>query len=844
MPKKPNAHGAGPPPAGKTAAEEAPQPDLPDERLARLEQLFEHAPLPYQSLDGKGRFLAVNQAWLELLGYEAGEVLGRSFLDFLPPAYRDRFNAYMQSGGLQGAVSGLEIDLLRKDGSPVTVRHHGRLIRDAEGGILRTHCLLEDISDRKRMESDLHASRERYQTLVEQQNDLVVSFDPQGMLQFASPSYCRTFGVTPEEIVGQVFLPFVLEEDRESVQRSIASLSPENPTTYHEERALTADGIRWLGWSAKALFDARGELREIISVGRDITQRKQSENALDTLLVELEERVHSRTDQLEQTNRRLKEEAEIREKTLRRLEVSERRYRSLHESMRDGFGVVDMNGVIVDSNTSLREMLGYSAEELHGMTVEDITHERWHDLQRRILTEQVLGPEARGYSDIYEKEYVRKDGSVFPAELRSHLVLDEEGAPAGYWAIVRDISQRKAIEEALQQAKQGAEAASRAKSAFLARMSHELRTPLNAVINLSELAMDEESAELRAEYLQAVHDSGKRLLKVVNVVLDYARLDSGTLELEHRDFNLYDVLSSVISFFQPQVREKGLTLDLEFGKRLHRHFRGDPVRLQQVLINIVSNAVKYTRKGGVRVSVHCGGDACPVADGKPREDGDTSPARALLHIAVEDTGVGIEPERMHSLFEAFEQDGDAIARHHDGAGLGLPLSRRLVELMGGFLECGSEPGVGTTVDVALPLEIGEPSKAFQQPSQMAPRKQTATQSLLLDINGALQRFGGDRELYLEIGRDFMRSLDERMASLRETASQNDFETLALVARSLQGNCATIGAEHCRQVMEELEDAAREERNEAVATLIARLERVLQETADAFEDFRLAQQQAG
>lgn len=811
-----------------------------------LERLFRLAPLPYHVLDRQGRLRDVNQAWLEMFGHARAEVLGRPFQDFLAPSCKERFTTHTEAASSHESAEGMEITMLHKTGRHILTRYFDKHVHDDQGSVSQSYCLLEDIRRSKRLEQSLMEAQERYKTIVEQQNDMVVAFDPEGRLRFVSPAYCQTFGVDPREILGKTFMGLILEDDRKTVSDSLASLRPDKPSTYHEERVMTRQGLRWLGWSAKGIFDEEDRLQEVISVGRDITDRKRAQQALDDLLAELEERVKERTAELEKANARLRQKAEERSQAMRLLELSEHKYRTLHESIRDGVAVVDQNGIITDSNKAFRNMLGYTGEELHGLREKELSPPAWHELQEAILDEQVLAPDARGYSEVYEKEYLRKDEKTFPVEMRSHLVHDEDGNPAGYWAIVRDITPRKQIEAAMRQAQYAAEAANRAKSSFLARMSHELRTPLNAIINLSELAAGEDDATLRKEYIQAVAESGRRLHGLVDVVLDYARLDNGALELEHRDFNLHDVLAQVIAVYQPQAQDKGLAMDLRFGKHLQRHFKGDPLRLQQVLLNVVGNALKYTQQGGVTISVSCVNGACDLENAPPTApDDDTSSNRSVLSITVEDSGSGIAPEKMESLFEAFASGDDTLTSLHDGAGLGLPLSKGLLELMGGHIECHSVLGTGTRIQIELPLELAPSNEAFQQAAPFPPPgKQNgfANGKTALDLSGALTRFGDDDALYLETGEEILTTLAGQMEELQHATLRDDYETVTLLIHSFQNNCAILGAERCMRLLLNLENAAREKHRETLLMLLAEISTAVDEIRKEFAAFKATREE--
>jgi PAS domain S-box-containing protein len=281
----------------------------------------------------------------------------------------------------------------------------------------------------------------------------------------------------------------------------------------------------------------------------------------------------------------------------------------------------------------------------------------------------------------HEEKETWPDGRITWVLSTKMPLRDDRGEIIGTFGISRDINERKRVERELQAAKDAAEAASRAKSEFLANMSHEIRTPMNGVLGMIELALGAEGPSELAEYLTMAHSSAEALLTVINDILDFSKIEAGRLELDAVDFNLNELVEETLKAFAVRAAEKGVELVCEVRPEVSALVRGDPLRLRQVLTNLVGNALKFTEKGEVVLKVALEG-----------RSGDPS----RLHFSVSDTGIGILPEKQQSVFEAFEQVDASTTRKFGGTGLGLTISSRLVKLMGGEIWVQSEPGKGST----------------------------------------------------------------------------------------------------------------------------------------------------
>ena len=306
------------------------------------------------------------------------------------------------------------------------------------------------------------------------------------------------------------------------------------------------------------------------------------------------------------------------------------------------------------------------------------------------------------FAERSDKTFVRevrlrsKDGQHTWIEFKGRVVqYDEDGEPVRATGISADISARKSWEQAMAEAREAAEAASKAKGDFLANMSHEIRTPMNGILGLTELCLSTQLTDEQRSYLDMVHGSARALLTVINDVLDFSKIEANRLDIEHLPFNLPQVLRHALSPLQPKAAQQQLTLNAHTAPGLSEWVVGDAGRLRQVLVNLVGNAVKFTEGGSVDVEV-------ALVDAEPGQPVDSQ----RIRFTVTDTGIGMTDQQVAQVFEAFSQADSSISRRFGGTGLGLTISARLVELMGGQLHVRSQLGKGSTFWFDIPLPVG------------------------------------------------------------------------------------------------------------------------------------------
>lgn len=425
----------------------------------------------------------------------------------------------------------------------------------------------------------------------------------------------------------------------------------------------------WVDSTIVPLMDAQDKPLRYVSIRTDITERKEA----DELLA-----------------------------------VQREFYESISETLREGIYVQALDGRCIYINSEAERLLGWERAALIGKPVHDTIHYLNADGEHLpgFDCPIMLDVTEYGHANRDDQVFVRRDGGIFPVELSSQSVM-RNGKFDGVVVAFRDISERKRHEASLRQAKEDAEAASRAKGDFLANVSHEIRTPMNGILGMTELALDTELTHEQREYLLLVKSSADALLTIINDILDFSKIESGKLNIEPIEFSLEQMLRDTMKTLATRAHQKQLELLLHLAPDVPDRVEGDPGRLRQVIVNLVGNAIKFTERGEIEVQVSQVSGAAAGA--------------ARLRFAVRDTGIGIPRDKFGTIFESFSQADTSTTRKYGGTGLGLTISSQLVGLMGGRIELDSEVGRGSTFHftLALPVVNADPLLRYQHTGQLA-----------------------------------------------------------------------------------------------------------------------------
>jgi PAS domain S-box-containing protein len=590
-------------------------------------------------LDMEGTILRANRTACNRLGYSEEELTGRNVLMIHPPDAREEAGRIMQTM-LAGSENRCPLPLQNWEGRLIPVET--RVVQGIWDGVPALFGISKDISD-------LAFSEEKFAKAFEYSASLMaISTVEDGRYLEVNRSFLDTLGFSREEVVGRTSVELGIMSDN-AVRARIRDEVERNGEISNLQLTVCAkDGHARTGLFSAQLIRVQSS-RYLLTVLNDITERKKAE------------------DELRQ---------------------SEARWQFALEG--SGDGVWDWNAETnhVFFSPQWKSMLGFENHEI-GDTLDE-WDSRVHPDDREFVY-AALNRHLAGETPVYISEHrVRcKDGSYNWILDRGKVIeRSPDGKPLRAIGTHSDITERKRMEHSIVEARENAEVASRAKSEFLANMSHEIRTPLNGIIGMAQLLQLTDLTEEQREYLEAMNISAQNLLSVINDILDLSKIEAGKIALDCVEFSLRKSIENVIVSLSPGIRNKSLTLTTDMDEAVPETVVGDQVRFKQIMLNLLGNAVKFTNKGGVSLSARVGG---------------VTEQHALIRFSIADTGIGIEPENLESIFTPFEQADSSTGRRFGGTGLGLSISRKFVELMGGGIWAESAPGEGSTFHVTIPF---------------------------------------------------------------------------------------------------------------------------------------------
>jgi PAS domain S-box-containing protein len=604
--------------------------------------------------DRDGRITSWNPGAERMLGYSAAEILGRDISLLFPPhGQREEAAALVQIWNGEGASCSDRV-LVHKNGRRVDVSMAMSPIRDAAGVCIGASKICRQLGERKRME----IAARHLAAIVASSDDAIVSKDLNGIVQSWNPAAERLFGYTAREMIGQSIRKIIPPDRQSEEDEVLAKIRAGIVVDHFETKRQRKDGqLVDVSLTVSPVRDTAGRIIGASKIAREIGEQRRTATAAMHLA-------------------------------------------ALVRSSDDAIVSKDVNGIVQSWNPAAERLFGYRADEMIGESITKIVPRDRLDEETYVLSRIRAGLSVEHFETVRQ----RKDGGLVDISLTVSPIRDHSGLITGASKIARDIGEHKRLQmeqriatekeeaarrEVLEVQNRRVREAARLKSEFVANMSHELRTPLNSIVGFAELIADARFGPLPGKYrefAQILHSSAQHLLQLINDILDLAKVESGKIDFQPERVDLA-VLVGEATRIVTGLAVKGkiqLTVDVDpaIGP-VHL----DPMRLKQVLYNYLSNAIKFTPEGG-RVEV------------RVRPDGPNH-----FRIEIEDTGIGIRREDEHRLFIEFQQLDASTAKKFPGSGLGLALTKRLVEAQGGRVGVRSVFGSGSTFFASLPLEV-------------------------------------------------------------------------------------------------------------------------------------------
>lgn len=727
----------------------------------RFKMLFEKAPVGYLALDENGILTDINEAWTEILGYSKEEAIGTGFKEYLTFEYQEFYqNKFPNIKSFIEANT--EVEMIRKDGEILIIRIEGRIGHNQSGEFKQTHCVLSDITEKRKAEKAIADDRILLRTVIDNIPDAIYVKDTHGRKLISNKADLEILGLTNEnEAFGKTDMELAYPGNSlQTFDDDIYVIQTSQPIINKLEFFTDLNGIeRHFLTNKMPLINDSGKIIGLVGVGHEITQQRKSDQKIIQLSKGIEQSPASImiTDiqgNIEYANQKVQEITgysieEIKGQNPRIFQsgyTSQQEYSKLWSTIESGneyrgeirnrkkngdlfwesvlvFPIRDEIGKIVHYmaikediterkksnleiiklsvaieqnpasvvitntqgeieyvNKKFKSVSGYSPEELIGKTIRILKPGHTSEANYIEIWNCLLsGKEWRGEHLNRTKNRIKYWESILISPIKN-----QEGKIINYIILSEDISDRKKMEKELISAKEKAEESDRLKSAFLANMSHEIRTPLNSILGFSDLLTDPNLDQItRNEYSSLINSSGGNLLAIINDVLDLSKIEAGQIELSESEFSARKLISEIQKEYSVKARSKGIILRLAENKSDSEIVLfSDRIRVKQVLINFVGNALKFTEKGYIEISVQLLNES--------------------VLFQVTDTGIGIDKAFHDKIFERFRQVESSQTRKYGGNGLGLAITKNLVELLGGKIWLESEPGIGSSFFFSLP----------------------------------------------------------------------------------------------------------------------------------------------
>lgn len=674
----------------------------------QIRVIFKNAPDGVVVMNEEGVIVKWNPKAESIFGWTEEEVLGKNIYEIIIPenakgTYLTELTEALKTREGSKLPRPVELLAARKDRSLVDVKIS--VSPTALNGVRFFIGFINDISYRKNAERELLRKSEELTRANKELKDAQRiahigswEWDLTANTIYWSDELYRIHDMEPESTPMTLDRTeqWILPDDMDSIKKQLTLNFEEarkafskNIREYNTPQMnygiISKDGKqKTLLGQGKIFMDEEGRAVKMTGTVQDITLIKKAEKELLRTNVKLEERVADRTKDLKQTIAQLEEEIKQR----KRIEAEIKKLSFVISKTDNAVLIADRDGNIQWVNEGFVRLSGYSLEDVAGTHGEIVMRGKETGLSPQSLYFGKIKKEKQSVT--YESHNYKKDGTEYWTVSTLTPILNEHGQVENIVVVDSDITSRKKAEAKMLEAKKIAEESAHAKELFLANMSHEIRTPMNAIMGIVQLMQDMDINDAQKKYLRSLQFAGENLLYIINDILDLTKIESGKMNIEKIDFNISALVDDLIDSMNYRANEKNIALVVDLQKDIPENLLGDPVRLNQILTNLISNAIKFTDKGRVTL----------VVKQKQRTNGSV-----VLLFEVLDTGIGIAKEKQELVFAAFEQAQMETSRKYGGTGLGLSIVKRLVELQGGKITVESEPGVGSKFSFELEFPI-------------------------------------------------------------------------------------------------------------------------------------------
>lgn len=592
--------------------------------------------------DFNANFTVVNKKFCEMTGYDKDEIIGKNFSEFFL-FEKDKEKQKLREKEREQGIAGLyEIKLKKKDGSVIWTRVSATGIYDDNGKYIGSFAFFSDITEEKKLQEELKKSEEQFRLIWENSQDGMRLTDEDGKVILVNSAFCKIVGLTSEKIEGKLLSEIYSPERKDETLRKHKERFRTGKIKAHTETLVTLYDGRKVWFEVSNSFVNIGGKKLLLAIFRDVTERK-----------------------------RLSEE----------LAKSEKLFRNVWENSKDAMVIADQFGNIKMVNEALCKLVDLPEEDLIGSPISKVFHSQ---IQEQLFQTHLQKFFSNDMGLKFEGEAILHNGKKIWIDAKFSVLKTDQGNL--YFAIIRDITERKKLIDDLIRAKEEAEEANRLKSGFISLMSHEIRTPLNVILGFNNVIrelFDTGKDEEISKYFEAVEKAGKRLLNTINQILDISRIEAGEFDLKLKDIDINQKIREIINQLDVLAKNREIKFEISLDNSIPQ-LKLNEYCIDGILFNLINNAIKFSSPGLI-IEIY------------------SEKLNDKVSLRIRDYGIGMSEEYQKHLFQPFSQEEVGYARPYEGTGLGLALTKKFVELMGGEIKVWSKKGEGTEFEVILPI---------------------------------------------------------------------------------------------------------------------------------------------